>query len=239
LTRAAIHQTQGRYDMALSDCQVLTRQHQQADVSWMGQVCEAELRSLQGRTTAAAQALALLAQRAPEAQAAWIALIRAELAVRMHDEAAAQAQFKRALQGHPDVYTLTVYVDWLLSSTTPRTQEVIQLLQGREDNDSLLLRLCIAYRQQNDPRLQAAAQQMRERFADALARGDTTHAREYGLFALYVDQNASEALRWAQQNWTLQREPIDARLLIEAARVAHQEATAQPALDVVQRWTVL
>ncbi len=40
-----------------------------------------------------------------------------------------------------------------------------------------------------------------------------------------------EAFRLAQSNWRVQREPRDARVLLEAAVVLRRPASAQPVLD--------
>jgi hypothetical protein len=43
--------------------------------------------------------------------------------------------------------------------------------------------------------------------------------------------DARGALRLAAENYRLQREPRDARILMEAALAANEHAAAQPALD--------
>ena len=51
---------------------------------------------------------------------------------------------------------------------------------------------------------------------------DTTHAREAAYFALYVLDKPELAMERALANWNVQHEPIDARLVLEAALAAHQ-----------------
>jgi hypothetical protein len=58
-----------------------------------------------------------------------------------------------------------------------------------------------------------------------------THAREAAYFALYVLDKPDLAVKRALANWNVQREPIDARLVLEAALAAHRTADAQAVLD--------
>ena len=62
-------------------------------------------------------------------------------------------------------------------------------------------------------------------------RGDKLHQQEEARFHLYLLGDAPGALRLAAENYRLQREPRDARILMEAAFAAKQVAAAQPALD--------
>jgi hypothetical protein len=62
-------------------------------------------------------------------------------------------------------------------------------------------------------------------------RGDVSHRREEARFALHLSKRASDALRLAEANWTVQREPWDARLLLEAALAAGAPISARPVLD--------
>ena len=48
-------------------------------------------------------------------------------------------------------------------------------------------------------------------------RGDRVHLREEARFALHILGDARNAVRLAQQNWAVQREVADVRILLEAA----------------------
>ena len=52
---------------------------------------------------------------------------------------------------------------------------------------------------------------------------------------LYLLDDAPGALRLAAENYQLQREPRDARILMEAALVANEPAAAKPALAWMRR----
>jgi len=49
-------------------------------------------------------------------------------------------------------------------------------------------------------------------------------------FYLYFLNDSKEALRLAQENWQTQREPSDARMLLEAALAAKDVAAARPVM---------
>ena len=68
-------------------------------------------------------------------------------------------------------------------------------------------------------------------FAAAALRGDTLHQQEESRFLLQVERDAKRAVNLAVANWTTQREPYDARILLEAAVAARRPDRAQPVLD--------
>jgi hypothetical protein len=65
-------------------------------------------------------------------------------------------------------------------------------------------------------------------------RGERLHLGEEARFALAFG-DAAEALALAAENFSLQREPRDARVLLEAALAARDRAAAQPALALLER----
>jgi len=97
--------------------------------------------------------------------------------------------------------------------------------------DVLLLRLTLAEQALGAPEFKAHAQTLRERFAAAALRGDTLHRQEESRFQLLVERNRSRALELAIANWAIQREPYDARILLEAAVAAGRREAGQPVLD--------
>jgi hypothetical protein len=61
------------------------------------------------------------------------------------------------------------------------------------------------------------------------------HLREEARFTLHLLDRPGEALELARRNWATQREPADARILLEAAVAASNPAAAQPVLDWLGR----
>ena len=76
---------------------------------------------------------------------------------------------------------------------------------------------------------------LQDRFDAARRRGDSVHLREEARFTLHLLDRPGEALELARRNWATQREPADARILLEAALAASQPAAAQPVLDWLDR----
>jgi len=105
------------------------------------------------------------------------------------------------------------------------------LLRDPTQADALLLRTTIAAQRNGDPDAKSLQDNLAERFVEARARGDQTHLREQARFALEVEHDTKRALDLAQRNFEVQREPADARTLLEAARAAGDIRAAQPAID--------
>jgi hypothetical protein len=112
---------------------------------------------------------------------------------------------------------------------------VITLLAERGRADVLLLRLALAGRAVNDPRAAKWADELQARFSAARARGDRTHEKEESRFVLALRGDAARALELALANHELQREPSDARVLLEAALAARTPA-ARAAVQPVLQW---
>jgi hypothetical protein len=95
----------------------------------------------------------------------------------------------------------------------------------------LLLRLALAAKAAGDGRAGACQRELAARFDAARQRGDTSHRKEEARFALALQGDAARALPLARRNFAVQREPADARVLLEAALAAREPAAAEPALD--------
>jgi hypothetical protein len=142
----------------------------------------------------------------------------------------AQAHYTAALAlGRDDVYLLAAWSDFLLDAG--RFQEVAQLLAKWESSDSLLLRLAEAEAALQLPGAEKHVRMLADRYAAARARGDTTHRAEEARFELRLRKDAATAVSLARENYAVQREPRDARVLLEAALAAKDPVSAQAARD--------
>jgi hypothetical protein len=112
-----------------------------------------------------------------------------------------------------------------------RPAGVLVLLQGRGRADALLLRAAIAAKALGRPEAARWRAELAARFKAAAMRGDVLHQKEEARFVLELQGDATRALQLAAQNFALQREPSDARLLLEAALAAKQVHAAAPALQ--------
>ena len=149
----------------------------------------------------------------------WLFTRLAEVAHWQGNLALAEKNYRNALGlGLKDAYLLAAWSDYLLDQKRPK--EVIQLLLPMQASDPLLLRLALAYQQLAAPETQAISKKLEERFNATRFRGDSTHLAEEARFQLYLAKAPSSALKLAQANYAVQKEPRDARILLEAAQAA-------------------
>ena len=156
----------------------------------------------------------------------WLLTRMAEVAAWQGRAALAERHYKSALRlGLTDGYLLAAWSDFLLDQQRPK--EVMALLAGKEASDPLLLRLALAHQQTGSLKAPTLVKMLDERFAATRLRGDTTHRAEEARYALQLRRDIGAALALAQANYEVQREPRDARILLEAALAAGQRAPAQ------------
>jgi hypothetical protein len=161
----------------------------------------------------------------------WLFTRLAEVAHWQGNLALAEKNYRNALGlGLKDAYLLAAWSDFLLDQK--RSKEVIQLLLPMQASDPLLLRLDLAYQQLAAPETQAISKKLEERFNATRFRGDSTHLAEEARFQLYLAKDPSSALKLAQANYAVQKEPRDARILLEAAQAAKSPEGA----SAVKQW---
>ena len=195
-------------------------------------VCTASAMALTGHAPLALRAvtasLTVNAQEAARAPtvALWALTLAAEIAERLNDPSA-ESRFKAALAVDPrDPYLLGAWSDWLLDQGRPG--EVVSLLGDRTRIDPLLLRLALAEKALGLSAAEGHVADLAARFEASRLRGDTVHRREEARFALALQHDPARALTLAQANWQVQREPADARILLEAALAAKSPISAGP-----------
>jgi Flp pilus assembly protein TadD/nucleoid DNA-binding protein len=228
LTRAVVATITADYAAARDSCRAVAP----LTSPIVAATCEAPLDAIAGKANEAYARLAALAFGGPVKDAAirgWVLTELAELAYMRGDNAAAVAHLGGALAlDAEDAYARNLYADVLM--TTGRPQEASQLLGGREQIDSHLVRRAIAEHQLHGRDAERLVAAMRERIAAAAERGDRVHLREEARFALEIELDAPRAARIARDNWEVQKELADARLLAEAAAVAGDPGAAAPVI---------
>jgi tetratricopeptide (TPR) repeat protein len=231
LTRAIIFQVRGDYPEALKNCRSLAL----FGHNLVTATCIASVNGLQGEAKTSREALqGVLEGTRPDDESPqvrlWALTVLAEIEARIGDSVAAEQHFRQALSlGLHDGYLLGAYADFLLDARRP--QEVLTLLQNELRIDPLLLRFALAEQMVGAPSASRHISDLDERFAMNRLRGDVSHRREEARFALHLSKRASDALRLAEANWAVQREPWDARLLLETALAAGAPSSARPVLD--------
>jgi len=231
--RAAIDMVQANYEQARKDC--LALQAIAADLYAVG--CLAYLDGTTGKAAEAyralSEALARSGDDSPEMRV-WVLTRLAEMSLRMGKVKQAEDHFRAAyLEPINDQFLLGAYSDFLLDQGRP--DEVIPLLVDWFKSDILLLRLAIAEKALKAPKANEHIEALRSRFEAAALRGDKLHQQEEAGFNLTLVGNKEKAIALAQENWKLQREPRDARVLLEAALAMKDPAGAKEALDWLDR----
>jgi len=218
LMRAAVKQVQGAYAEAGEECRAL--QDLTEKLVWTA--CLANVNGVTGRLRESYEQLRAVFLRYPVAEArvrSWVLISLAEMATRAGTVPEGDAHFRAALAVDPaDYYTLGAYADYLLDNGRP--EEVLSLLRDKTAADPLLLRYALALQARNAKELLAEVEQLRDRFAASRLRGDRVHLREEARFTLHLLNTPQAALELAQENWQVQKEPADVRILLEAALAA-------------------
>ena len=237
--RAAIHMVQANYPQARRSCDALAP----LTSALIAAACTAQVDSTTGRTKQAADMLrkalqsastgSVNAQSPPASQRLWALTRLAEIEERHGAYPQAEAAFREAMGLNiNDVYLHAAYADFLLDQG--RAAEVPALLKDRGRADVLLLRQVLAAQILGAPEAAALSRELGARFDAARLRGDTTHLKEESRYVRALKgasdpASAATALKLAVENFAEQREPADARILLEAAITAKQPAAAVPA----------
>ncbi len=230
LTRATVLAVVGRYADARRDCAAL--RGRAAPIVVAG--CDAVPASLTGSAGDAYGTLvrALADPRGSADVREWALTLAAEIAARRGDATAADAHFRQALALDPeDAYLKGAYADFLIDQN--RARDVLPIVRDDTRNDALLLRLALAEQRLPDERAAFTEhrRELADRFDAARRRGDSLHRREEARFRLAIENDAAGALTLARDNWAVQREPADLRILIESARAAGDAGALKVATD--------
>jgi tetratricopeptide (TPR) repeat protein len=232
LTLAAVYEVQGDYPSALRSCLTLAR----FSGSLTTTACLSSALSLSGQAQSSYEQLvaAVSDARGDSEEMTWAYTLLAELADRLNRAQEADNWYQKAIaQDHRSVYLLASYADFLLDHNRP--DEVLDLLQRETQADALLLRLTLAEQQLHHKDFNQHAGLIKDRIAAAKARGDTVHQGDEARFSLYALKDAETALKLATSNWTVQKEPRDARILLEAAIAAKKPDAALPVLKFMEK----
>ena len=223
LVRATLLQVQGLYGDARHECALLSGLvHELIAVS-----CSSSVASVNGELVEAYQQLRTTLERFPNVQAdlrAWAWTGLAEMAVRLGKKQEANAHFLSAVSLDPsDNYLLAAYSDFLLEHD--RAKEVLSLLRNQTRADTLFLRYVLALQAVGSEDLTEQCQQLGARFEASRMRGDRVHLREEARYQLQLARNPQTALKLAQKNWDIQKEPADVYILLAAARASNDHIT--------------
>jgi Tfp pilus assembly protein PilF len=237
LMRASVKMVQGRVHEARPDCAAVLASGESA----AGTICLAQVLGSTGslaRADALIKAVLARDNRGSAADAAlpqpirgWGLWLLADFASRAGDEVSAEAWLRAALQATPENEGVRSALSDLLLARGA-LQEAMSVVDLPSPSVGLLARRAHAQVLLRDRAVADTRARIDALRALASRRGDPPHLREEALIALNVNQDAARALQLARANFAVQRETIDARLLVRAARAAGDLA----ALREVASW---
>ncbi len=230
LIRATVLRVLGRYPEASAACERFSRLVEPR----LAALCIQSLRGLNGDLESAYAALFQVSTQGwLGSEKSWLYSELGEMAVRLGRDAEAERWFQLDLRLVPtDFYVRAAYADLFLQQGRP--QDALLLLQGQESFEPLLLRIAIAQKQLHDPALPQSSARLRAAFAAELQRREAVHRREQARFLLEVEDQPKLSLSAALENWTVQHEPDDVLVLMNAARAAGNPEAAAPAINFVR-----
>ena len=233
LMQAVIFIVRADYQAARQACEALARLRR----AFLAFSCMGSLASLSGQAQGGYELLRLAeaqSQNATLGERVRLETLLGKTAERLGDWGRAEGHFQEAQRLSPhDAYLLGAYADFLLDQG--RAVEVVALLREETRVDGLLLRLTLAEREIGAPGTEAHMEDLRARFAASRQRGDSLHQGEEARFLLHLVDQPQAALTLAKANWAVQREPRDARILLEAALASGQPEAARPVLEMMER----
>lgn len=221
LNLAALERLSARYPESLAACEAVAR----AGQALYAQACRLESKSLQGEHALAAQGLKeLLGQAGDAGQRSWLLSLLAESEERAGQDAVAADAYTRSLAAEHDLYTAIAFSDLLLR--TGKAAQAEQILAPLPETDAVVLRRATAWKRLGDARWSAGRQLLKTRVEELQRRGDdpSLHGREWALAALWLDEDAAQALPLARSNLQLQREPLDWWIALQSARLDRDSA---------------
>jgi len=229
LSRAFILSTVGLAERAAEDCAAL-----RAGISvYIRETCRARVSGLTGAIDEAATRMSALIsaiQATSETERLFALSVASDLAERLGNADTAEQFYQEMQVLDPDsVYSRTAYSDFLIAQD--RLDEARDIIGDAPYTEGLLLLRVLAANADDDAAAKSAAQELSIRMAVDRAEQDYSHAREYARFALDHLQDADLALEMARENWRMQKEPIDARILVRSARAAGSSEIVEEVRD--------
>ncbi len=234
LTLATVQQVTGDFKGSAASCSRLLP----LTARLISTTCLAAVDGARGQAAQAIDAIKTVMAEPDAARGAnvgvrtWALTLQAELAERLGRPVEAEKLYRASLAlDATDAYAIAAYSDFLID--IGRAKDVLSLIPATSRVDTLLLRRAIAAKVTGSPDAAQVAADLGERFAALRARGDRVHMREEARFELAIKNSPDESVTLARDNWDVQKEPLDARILLEAAVAARQPKAARDILSWV------
>jgi len=217
LKRANVNLLMGYFDAAREDCLGVL----QSGAVLPGTICLASAMTGPGSLERARRLLASLdaAGPAPVEITRWRLMTEADLALRAGDPDAALKHLERASALDPADEEARTRLAELLHAMGRDARALEVASPPGASLARLVIGLCAA-EAIGDPRVTGYRREIDELLEVLRRRGEQRHERERAQLALSADGDAGRALELARQNFAIQKDTPDLRLLIDAALAA-------------------
>ena len=162
---------------------------------------------------------------------AWVETARGEIAEMLGRLDEAERHYRAALAAdQSDRYLMRALADYLLDRG--RAPEAMALLEKHTADTGVLLAYAIAAKRSGSAEIASrTTAELAARFDAIRLRQGTRHLRFESRYELELGGNPARALELARRCWAEQKEPRDARNLLEAALAAGDAAAAKPVTE--------
>ena len=210
----------GNYVAASASCKQLSLSSNLAELV----ICQSNIKIRTGLLNEAYTLLSVLLpviDNMPIEQQLWLVTSLAEITIQQDKKNLAERYLKQAVtlaanNDINDAYLTRVYTDFLIQHS--RFKLAFELTKNNKGDAGLMIRSAVLAKKTGDDQLyydnKAALIQI---FDVEKRRQKNRHLRELALFTLLLLDDATAALTIAKQNWLLQKEPEDARILMKSA----------------------
>lgn len=226
LMRANLHQLKGDYDQAEGACSQLAR-----ELKFMADICEFHLQSLQGEVEPMQLKLEALIARLelPGEIRAWATGKLADMSSRRGQPLEALEYLEGLAPEQASAALKSQMMDLLLLLERPSA--VLQMIAADDNSEGLQLRRLRALKMTGENWRGPISYLVLSRISPKVAGDANPHARELAYFHHYLTNDVEAAYLAARENWDLQREPIDIRLLFETA---HRAGKLEDVADAIE-----
>jgi len=243
IMEATILMVLGRYTDARESCKALP-QRSSGETRVVRAVCELAARSMLGEAQASLTIMKTMYSLPSSSEQSavqknstkiseldkYIKTVTSDMSLQLNDLQAGQSELTSLYAGdHQDRFTAINLSDLHLDAE--RYTEASQIACPFEKIQGAVLRCARAMRHLDSSRFSELMHLIELDRESESRRDSNIHLREAAYFFLYLKDSPREALVAAEQNFRTQREPIDARLLLESAYAAKDFKAAKPALD--------
>lgn len=225
LQLANIYRLQGDFPQAIQYCQRLDA----LEYKLYRESCEFQVYSMQWPYEKLQTKSNALLQQLPhitKVDQQWIGQQLMEIATRFQNQRLADQVLPYLTAQH--LPNAIVRSNWYLSQT--QDQQVIDTLTPYRYHDGALFRIILSKKRLNQASTPTDLKELRMRMQQLRENGEHIHQREEAQF-LWIDQQYSQGLQVAQENWQIQRETEDFEIYAELALVNKDVEAIQTLLD--------